>query len=182
MIASQEALPEAETWEVDLYRFNFSRNEPSYADPLGLCGRLTRSPSGMYMHYADFAKIVGDASPLDAVSDVLGPDETPGPGPTRFNYGHDGDTSWVLPAHEGRYMLYADHLAIMTRKAAPNSIEDLADVTLERIAEFFGKCVNQPDFCGFSVEEAVDAFDAPVSLTLAVCQMVGDEPLRKIAK
>jgi len=108
---------------------------------------------------------------------------------TRYNFtGAKPSPSDPLPLgcltadRSGEWIRYADHLAILNRKAPSNSIEELAEVTLDRIAEFFGKCVNQPEFCGFSVEESEDAFGSPVSLTLTACEMVGGEPLRKVAK
>ena len=63
-----------------------------------------------------------------------------------------------------------------------NSLEGLADATLERIAEFFGKCVNYPDFCGFAIDEEKDGDGMPLKLTLIPCDLIGGSPTRRVAR
>lgn len=67
----------------------------------------------------------------------------------------------------------------MQAKAA--SLESMAEDTLERIAEFFGKAVNTKAFCGLSVEETYDAHGNVCSITLTACELVGGEPMRRVA-
>jgi hypothetical protein len=62
------------------------------------------------------------------------------------------------------------------------SLDGLADATLERIAEFFGKCVNEPGFCGFSVDEMTDEDGRMLSFTLVPCDEVNGDPVRRVAK
>lgn len=63
-----------------------------------------------------------------------------------------------------------------------HTLDALADVTLERIAEFFGKCVNSGDFCGFAVDEEFDAQGRPQAIRLVACDTVDGEPVRRVAK
>lgn len=93
----------------------------------------------------------------------------------------DGPSSTSLQRHpEGEYIRYEDHLAILNRKAPENSVEQLADETLEHVAEFFGKCVNTPNFCGFSSQISLDGLGQPATFTLTACEMIGDEPMRRL--
>ena len=63
-----------------------------------------------------------------------------------------------------------------------HGLDDLADSTLERIAEFFGECASSPDFCGFSVDEKRDGDKRLLSLTLVPCDTVSGEPVRRVGR
>lgn len=67
--------------------------------------------------------------------------------------------------------------------AAPShTLDQLAEATLARIAEFFGRSVNTGEFCGFAVDEEFDAKGLPQSLRLVACDIVDGEPVRRVAK
>lgn len=82
----------------------------------------------------------------------------------------------------GQWVKFEDFQAIMTHKPEANSLEHLAEITLERIAEFFGKCVNSDKFAGFGVDELETPAGLPASLTLVACDENGDEPIRRVAR
>ena len=63
-----------------------------------------------------------------------------------------------------------------------NSLEGLADATLERIAEFFGKCVSDAAFCGFSVDEMTSEDGKPLSFRLVPCDSINGEPVRRVMR
>lgn len=79
---------------------------------------------------------------------------------------------------EGRFKTLMEALA---HKSEPGTLEALADETLERIAEFFGKVVNDPDFCGFAVDELEEG-GKPVAFSLIPCDAVAGEAVRRVAK
>ena len=73
--------------------------------------------------------------------------------------------------------------ALAQQQAVPShSLDQLADATLERIAEFFGECVNAPDFCGFAVDEVRDENKVLLSLTLVACDTVSGEAVRRVKR
>lgn len=63
-----------------------------------------------------------------------------------------------------------------------HSLDDLAEATLERIAEFFGECVSEASFCGFSVDEVRDENKRLMSLRLVACDTVDGEPVRRVSR
>lgn len=75
-----------------------------------------------------------------------------------------------------------DELEAQAKAQKQHNLEGLADATLERIAEFFGKCVNDPGFCGFSVDEKTNEAGEMLSLTLVPCDKINDEPVRRVGR
>lgn len=107
---------------------------------------------------------------------------------TRFSFTPDADGKFdpsgvhgkILPSLDGQYVLYSEFLEAINRKSPAGSLEQLADETLEQVAEFFGKCVHDPKFCGFSSQIGLDGLGKPATFTLTACEMMGDEPLRRL--
>lgn len=81
---------------------------------------------------------------------------------------------------EGEWVRYADYLAVTNREAPMNSVERLADEAIAGLAEFFGKVINDESFCGMSVQIKLDQFGKPAVFEVAACEIIGNEPLRRV--
>jgi hypothetical protein len=62
------------------------------------------------------------------------------------------------------------------------SLDDAADKVLHRVAAFFGECVQDADFCGYSFDEKRDAKGKLESLTLVPVDMIDGTPIRRVAR
>lgn len=89
--------------------------------------------------------------------------------------------SYAAPQEDGEWVRYADYLEITNRQSPPNSIENLADEALAGFAEFFGKCLQDESFAGLSVQTKFDKLGKPAVYEVAACEMVGTEPMRRVA-
>lgn len=63
------------------------------------------------------------------------------------------------------------------------SLDEAADALLLRVAAFFGECVGSgPDFCGLGIDEERDEEGKLLSLRLVACDLVNDQPVRRVAR
>lgn len=60
--------------------------------------------------------------------------------------------------------------------------DQLADALLERVAQFFGKCLGGDTFCAFSIDEVTDENGLPLSLRIVPCDLVSGEAVRRVAR
>lgn len=60
-----------------------------------------------------------------------------------------------------------------------DTLDEMADALIVRVAKFFGECVQADTFCGLSIDENRDAHGQIKSLTLVACDLVGGEPVRR---
>lgn len=66
---------------------------------------------------------------------------------------------------------------------AGQTLDDLADNTLTRVAAFIGECAGGDTFCGFSVDEMRDENGLLLSLRLVACDKDAlGEAVRRIGK
>ena len=62
------------------------------------------------------------------------------------------------------------------------SLDAMADLILQRVARFFGECVQDESFCALGVDEKRDINGKLLYLRLVPCDDVGGTPARRIAK
>lgn len=63
-----------------------------------------------------------------------------------------------------------------------NTLDEAADELIKRIGQFFGECVGGDTFCGLAIDETRDENGLLLSLRLVACDLINDEPARRVAR
>ena len=72
--------------------------------------------------------------------------------------------------------------AVATVPAEENPFDSACMDMMSRVAAFFGEAASCPTFCGLSVDEMRDEDGKLLSLRLVPCDLVNDEPVRRVGK